>query len=82
VEPPVTGREIAALQVQVTELGKDLTALQLDTRVWQKQHHIEHQTERRERIAGRRWVVGTLIAVLVLLVAVLGLVLSVAARIR
>jgi hypothetical protein len=53
-------RGILALQVQVTDLIKDVTEL----RVAVKDHTKEHETEERARVVSRRWVITAVIAAL------------------
>jgi len=44
-------RGVAVLSVQLQELAKDFA-----------RHEAEHERERRERIIGRRWAVGAVVA--------------------
>lgn len=60
---------MAALQVQFSELVKDVGDLKLDF----AGHVKQHKDEEVERKAGRRWLIGTAIAVVVALCAILTL---------
>jgi hypothetical protein len=51
-------RGVAVIQEQVTELIKDLVELKTSSEVWQKAHDAEHKTAQRDRIVGRRWLIG------------------------
>lgn len=66
-------RGVGILQLQVTEIVADLTQMRADTRAWQTEHERQHEQERRERIVGRRWLVGTGIAGLASMAAVISM---------
>ncbi len=51
-------RGVAVIQEQVTELIKDLTELKVTSESWQTKHGEEHKTDLRNRITGRRWLIG------------------------
>lgn len=51
-------RGVAVLQEQVTELIKDMVQLKAGMEGWQAAHEVEHQAEKRERMTGRRWLIG------------------------
>jgi len=68
-------RGVLILQAQVTELVKDLGQLNGSF----EQHQRQHQADSRDRIVGRRWLIGTGLAsmatmatVITLLIQVLG----------
>lgn len=67
---------IAVVQTQITEVIKDLTELKADVTKRFDAHMEVHEQDQAARLNGRRWQVGTLIAVLVLLVSILGLVIN------
>ncbi len=67
---------IGAVQVQLAEVVKDLTELKADVTKRFDDHMRIHQQDQMARVSGRRWQVGTVIAVLVLLVSILGLVIN------
>ncbi len=56
------GRVFAVLQSQQTEIVKDLAEWRGEQRTWQVTHESRHDQERRDRVTGRRWLVGTGIA--------------------
>ena len=65
-------RGIAIVQSQLSEVIKDLAKLEGRIEV----HDQVHVQESRDRVSGRRWMASTAIAVLVLLVAIIGLLLG------
>lgn len=69
-------RGVGVLQTQVMELIKDLAELRAQAGSWQERHDSQHAADTRERVIGRRWVVGTCIAIVVMLTAVLTLTLQ------
>jgi hypothetical protein len=75
-------RGVVTLQAQVRELAHDMAELKGETRTWQAAHDTQHQSEARERISGRRWMITTSIAALVGLVAVLGLLIDIASKLH
>jgi hypothetical protein len=54
----VTARGVGVLAVQIQELTKDVARVEADMR----EHRTEHQRAERDRIAGRRWLTGVIIA--------------------
>jgi hypothetical protein len=70
-------RGVAVIQAQVTELIKDLTELKTTTESFQKSHDTEHKEEKRTRITGRRWLIGTAIAGTGVLGGIVGLLVEV-----
>jgi hypothetical protein len=58
--PPSLEVGVAVLAVQLTEVIKDVTALQAEL----ASHRSEHQQEKRDRASGRRWLIGVTIALL------------------
>lgn len=75
-------RGIGAIQLQVTELIKDVTELRADTRTWQEGHGRQHAADQRDRVTGRRWLIGTAIAGIVAMAAILGLLLDITSRLH
>jgi hypothetical protein len=52
----------AAVQVQITELARDMGELRGDQRTWQENHDRLHHLEQQQRVAGRRWLITVGIA--------------------
>lgn len=75
-------RGVTAMQVQVTDLIKDVLDLKNDVNSRFQAHQDAHDTAERERRSGRRWLLSTVIAALVVLVAILTLLLQIAGRVR
>jgi hypothetical protein len=71
-------RGVAVVQAQLVDVVKDLAELKADVDRRFDAHSRMHAQEAGERLAGRRWAVGTAIAALVLLVAILALTAQVA----
>lgn len=67
---------VAVVQAQLTDLVKDVARLEAEVDKRLDEHLRVHVQDQRDRAAGRRWLAGTVIAVLVLLVAILSLVIS------
>lgn len=67
-------RGVAVIQVQVTGLTRQVTDLEGEVRAWQAAHNAAHDVDNVRRIAARRWAVGTAIAGLTLLVALIAMV--------
>lgn len=61
-------------QVQMTELIKDVSELSTSVKTWQAAHEQQHINAETQRQAGRRWLIGTAIAGLGLLVAMAAMV--------
>lgn len=70
-------RGVTILQQQVRELSTDLAELKGETRAWQQGHNQTHESEQRDRVAGRRWLVGIGVAGLASAAAVIGLLVDV-----
>lgn len=49
---------------------------------WQERHEEQHQDDERARVNGRRWIIGTCIAAMLLLVAIMTLVLDLLGRVH
>lgn len=75
-------RGVAPIAVQLANVIADLAEMKTSTGLWQQRHDDEHSAAASNAVAGRRWVVGTCIAALVLLLAVLTLLFQIAGRIR
>lgn len=67
---------VAVVTAQLTDLAKDVVRLEAEMDKRFNQHEQIHEQDQRDRVAGRRWQIGTVIAALVLLVAILGLVIN------
>jgi hypothetical protein len=77
-------RGVLALQAQLTdaikdmvEIKSDLIGFKTDTAGWFKEHGKQHTQDQRERVSGRRWLVGTAFAGLMAMAAVIGLLIQV-----
>lgn len=84
-----TTSTVGILASQMQDMVKDLAEWRTSTQLWQDRHEAQHKDETKARadetkarVIGRRWLTGTCIAVLVLLVAVLTLLLQLAGRVR
>lgn len=70
-------RGVTGLQAQMTEVVKDLAELKADVNARFEAHTRQHDQDRRERVTGRRWLIGTGIAGLMAMSAVAGLLVEV-----
>lgn len=70
-------RGVGVIQAQLTDLVKDLTELKVNVDTRFDAHQRVHDQDRRERISGRRWFIGTAIAGLTGFAAVIGLLVEV-----
>jgi len=50
-------RGVGALYVQITEVIKDVAAVQTDLAAFRRDHQAQHATEQAARITARRWAV-------------------------
>lgn len=75
-------RGVTTLQAQVRELAADLHELKGETRTWQQSHDVTHQAEHQARVTGRRWLIGTGIAGIASMTAVVALLLDVLAHVH
>ena len=75
-------RGVTAIQVQITDLVKDLAELKGETRAWQEAHSAAHAQEARDRVMGRRWLIGTGIAGIVAMATAVGLLIDIAAHVH
>jgi hypothetical protein len=75
-------RGVGAIQAQLTDLVKDVTEMKSEMNSRFEAHQRVHDQDHRDRAAGRRWLVGTGIAALMAMVAVLGLLVEILARVR
>jgi hypothetical protein len=64
---------VASLQVQLTELVKDVLELKGDMNTRFTSHEKVHETDVKNRVSGRRWLIGTGIAGILSLATVVGL---------
>lgn len=55
-------RGVGVIQVQITELAKDLAELKGETNAWQASHERQHSDDVAARTMGRRWMIGSVIA--------------------
>ncbi len=70
-QPPSLEVGVAVLAVQLTEVIKDVTAVQSELAAHRLEHKEEkrdretqRQLEKRNRVAGRRWLIGVTITLL------------------
>lgn len=79
---------VAVVQAQMTDVVKDLAELKTEVNVrfdsaatgelqWHKDHLAMHEQERRDRVTGRRWLIGTAVAGMASMTAVLALLVDV-----
>ena len=73
-------RGVGVVQAQLVEVVKDLADLKADVNKRFDDHQRVHEQDTQERAAGRRWLIGTLIAAVVMLVTILGLAINIASR--
>lgn len=71
---------VAVVQAQLTDLAKDVVRLEADLDKRFDEHVRVHVQDQRDRVSGRRWMLGTVVAALTVLVAILGLTLNLAAH--
>lgn len=76
------GGGVGVVQAHLVGVIKDLAELKAEVDKRFDAHQLIHDRDQADRVNDRRWMIGTLIAALVLLVAVLGLVAQIAARVR
>ena len=57
-------RGIGAMSVQITEVIKDVSALQQQVATFQREHEELHRREASARVVSRRWAIATAIAFL------------------
>lgn len=75
-------RGIGPISAQLANVIADLAELKTSTGIWQDRHELAHSAEASSAVAGRRWVIGTCIAALVLLLAALTLLLQIAGKVH
>lgn len=79
---------VAVVQAQMTDVVKDLAELKTEVNVrfdsaakgelqWHKDHLTMHEQEKRDRVTGRRWLIGTGVAGVASMAAVLALLVDV-----
>ena len=76
------GGGVAAVQAQLVGVIKDLAELKAEVDKRFDAHQLVHDRDQADRVNSRRWTMTTVIAALVLLVAVLALVAQIAAKVR
>jgi hypothetical protein len=75
-------RGVGIIQNQITDLIKEVAELKQETRAWQTTHETQHEKDERDRTTGRRWLVGTGIAGIGCMIAILGLLVQLAQEIH
>lgn len=71
---------VGVVQTQLAEVIKDMGRLEGQTAEWQKAHTKQHEQDLADRAANRKWVIGTVIAILALLVTILAVIVPLALR--
>lgn len=64
-------RGVGILATQVQGLIADAAAERAESKAWRDAHESQHAQHERDRVIGRRWLIGTCIALVGLLTAVL-----------
>lgn len=67
---------VLVVQTQLTDLAKDVVRLESEMDKRFDEHLRTHAEDQQARVAGRRWLTGTVIAVLVLLLGIIGLIIN------
>lgn len=62
---------VAVVQAQMTEVVRDLTELKAEVDKRFNTHMAQHDRDTRDRLAARRWGVGTFLAALAIIVTLL-----------
>lgn len=82
-------RGVLALQAQLTdaikdmvEIKADLLGLKRDTSASFMEHGKQHQKDQEERVNGRRWLIGTALAGLMAMAAVIALLVQVVQSVK
>ena len=75
-------RGVTALQLQMTDLVKDITELRSSVDKRFEKHEKEHVLEKRDRTSARHWAIATSLTVLVAMCTVIGLLLEILARVH
>jgi hypothetical protein len=70
-------RGVSAVQIQVTNLVKEITELKGDVNSRFDAHQKVHDQDERERTSARRWLIGTVIASVIAMVTVITLLVDV-----
>jgi hypothetical protein len=70
-------RGVGAIQLQLTELVKDTTELKTDMSNRFAAHEVQHEKQERERVSGRRWLIGISVTALASIATVGGLLIAI-----
>lgn len=73
---------LAGVISDVAELKVEMNRFKDDTGQWFKDHAKAHETEQKERVVGRRWLIGIAIAGLAAMATVIALLLQVVQTIK
>lgn len=73
---------VAAVQVQLTEVVKDLTELKTDMNARFSAHEKVHSDDHKERVTGRRWLVTVTVAAVASMAAVLALLFDILSKLH
>lgn len=68
---------VAVVQAQLLDLTKDVTRLEVEVNKRFDAHDLVHKQESKDRISGRRWIIGMGIAGMSSLAAILAVVLQI-----
>ena len=68
---------VAVVQAQLTDLTKDVTRSEIEMNKRFDAHDLVHKQDARDRVSAKRWMVGTIIAFMMLLVAMLTILIQV-----
>jgi hypothetical protein len=71
---------VSVMTAQLAETIKDLAEMKGQLTAHEKHHEIERERQARDRTSARRWLIGTLLTVVTLLVAILAIVAPLALR--
>jgi hypothetical protein len=55
-------RGVGVLQTQITDLTKDFVEMKTENTAWQQSHTAEHVQDKKDKVTGRRWLIGIGIA--------------------
>lgn len=70
-------RGVGAIQAQLTDVVRDIIELKTEMNGRFEAHQRIHDQDHRDRITGRRWLIGTAIAGLLAMVAIITLLLQI-----
>jgi len=71
-------RGVILVQERLADVAKDVAKLEGQMAA----HELLHERDRKERVSGRRWLAGTVIAALAAMVAILALLVDITSHLR